>query len=142
MKTQVSTIMGLSFLVLVGCQAVPKPYNGVTGYSIESQTDQSAVISYTLSTRANQAMDERKLQRVCQEVLGKQKNYQITRLSQQEIANPAFNQRPPQGMQVGDSRVSIGFSHTPELHTSETYATRQALEARPSTLTVIRYSCQ
>ncbi|EXV40830.1 hypothetical protein ABTE62_18850, partial [Acinetobacter baumannii] len=37
--------------------------------------------------------------------------------------------------------ASFGLSNTPSLNNGEDYATRQALEARPSTLKVVRYTC-
>ena len=45
------------------------------------------------------------------------------------------------GRQIGQSRTSVGLSNTQGLYSDQDYATRQALEARPSTLRVVRYTC-
>lgn len=57
-----------------------------------------------------------------------------------EIANP--KQDTDQfGHQIGNTRAQFAFSNTQDLHSQQNYATLQALEARPSTLQVIRYTC-
>ena len=68
-----------SMFVLTACQTTPRQYNGSTGYQIENKTETSATLAYTLASRNNQQIDERKLQRACQNVLGAQKvlNYQF-----------------------------------------------------------------
>ncbi|MBH8464257.1 hypothetical protein I8Q97_28690, partial [Klebsiella pneumoniae] len=53
--------------------------------------------------------------------------------------NPAKDEH--YGIQLGETRASFGLSNTPSLNNGEDYATRQALEARPSTLKVVRYTC-
>ncbi|CAB1214354.1 hypothetical protein [Acinetobacter bouvetii] len=135
-------LLGLGFIALglVACQSTPRQYNGNVGYQVESQSNGSATLAYTLAGRQNQQMDESKLQRACQKVLGGNKQYKIAILSISEIANPAI-QTPEYGRQLGHSRTSIGLSNTPDLYNSEDYATRQALEARPATLRVVRYTC-
>ena len=128
-----------SVFVLTACQTTPRQYNGSTGYQIESQTDSTATLAYTLAARGNQQLDERKLQRACQSVLNAQKVYKLNILSVNEIPNPAQDEH--YGIQLGQSRTSFGLSNTPSLNNGEDYATRQALEARPSTLKVVRYTC-
>lgn len=127
-------------LALAACQSVPQNYNGSTGYEIESQTDHTATLTYTLAGRQNQQLDANKLQAACQKVLGHHQQYQIKVLSIQEIANPQ-NQEDSYARQIGNTRTTFGLSNTKDLHSDQDYATRQALEARPSTLHVVRYSC-
>lgn len=135
-------LLGLGFMALglAACQSTPLQYNGNVGYQIESQSPNSATLAYTLASRQNQQVDERKLQRACQKVLGLNKQYKIDILSISDIANPAI-QTPQYGRQLGHSRTSVSLSNTPDLYNSEDMATRQALEARPSTLSVVRYTC-
>lgn len=135
-------LLGLGFMALglAACQSTPLQYNGNVGYQIESQSPKSATLAYTLASRQNQQVDERKLQRACQKVLGLNKQYKIDILSISDIANPAI-QTPQYGRQLGHSRTSVSLSNTPDLYNSEDMATRQALEARPSTLSVVRYTC-
>jgi len=119
--------------IITACQTSPRQYNGITGYQIENKSAQSATIAYTL--------DENKLQMACQQVLGTGKTYKISVLSANEIPNPAATQQDNYGIQLGQSRASFSLSDTPSLNNSEDYATRQALEAKPATLRVIRYTC-
>ena len=132
--------LGLLALGLSACQSTPRQYNGNVGYQIESQSSDRATLAYTLAIRQNQKVDEQKLQRACQKVLGLNKQYKIDILSISDIANPAI-QTPQYGRQLGHSRTSVSLSNTPDLYNSEDMATRQALEARPSTLSVVRYTC-
>lgn len=132
-------ILGSAF-GLSACQSTPRQYNGNVGYQIETQSSNSATLAYTLAGRQNQSMDENKLQRACQKVLGTHQQYKLSILSINEIANTAV-QSEQFGRQIGQSRTNIGLSNTPDLHNSENYATRQSLEARPSTLRVVRYTC-
>ena len=60
-------------------------------------------------------------------------------LSVNEIMNPT--QQEQYGVKLGNSRTTFGLTNSPDLNNSEGYATRQALEARPSTLKVVRYHC-
>lgn len=135
-------VVGLALLsvALTACQT-PTSYNGVTGYQVESKSEQSAIIQYTMAQRANQTISESRLQQVCQQVLGKQQKYHIQILNQQEISAPK-TQNDDFGVRIGESRMKVGFSHSPDLHNSEGYAGRQVLETRPNTLTVVRYQCQ
>lgn len=137
-----TTLASLGFIVLAlsACQTTPRQYNGMTGYQIENQSATSATLAYTLAGRANRDIDSDKLQRACQKVLGPNKTYKLTLLSASEIANPA-QASENYGVQLGHSRTSFGLSNTPNLNNSEDYATRQALETRPSTLHVVRYTC-
>lgn len=139
-KTLLFLIAG-SVIGLSACQSTPRQYNGNTGYQIENKTAHSATLAYTLAGRSNQQLDERKLQRACQQVLGTTQTYKLTILSVNEIANPAAVQNARDGLQVGNSRMSVGLTDTPSLNNSEGYATRQALDAKPSTLKVVRYTC-
>ena len=132
--------LGLIVLALSACQTTPRQYNGVTGYQIENQTADSATLAYTLSGRADRDLDVDKLQRACQKVLGANKNYKISVLSTNEIINPQIA-KGQAGVQLGHSRTSFGLSNTPSLNNSEDYTTRQALDTRPSTLHVVRYTC-
>ena len=136
-------ILGLSCIVLAlaGCQTTPRQYNGITGYQIESQDNNSAILAYTLAGRADRELDKEKLQRACQKVLNNNKTYQLKVLSINEIANPAAMPQDKYAVQLGKSRTSIGLSNTPSLTNGEDYATRQALETRPSILSVVRYRC-
>lgn len=137
------TFLGLGCLMLglTACQTTPRQYNGVTGYQIENQSSNNATLAYTLSGRADRDLDEDKLQRACKKVLGENKSYKIAVLSVNEIINPQTVSNDQQSVQLGHSRTSFGLSNTPNLNNSEDYATRQALETRPSTLHVVRYTC-
>lgn len=72
-------------------------------------------------------------------MLGAAKNYQVSVLNVNEIVNPSKQEQ--YGVQLGNSRAKFGLSNSPDLNNSEGYATRQALETRPSTLKVVRYTC-
>ena len=131
-------------MTLTACQNSSKPFNGSTGYQVESQTANSATIAYTLSGRQDRndrKKDEQKLQSACQKVLGSHQNYRISLLSSNEIANPNAIPTEHYGRQIGNSRTSIGLSNTPDLYNNENLATREALDTRPATLRVIRYTC-
>ena len=134
-------LLGLGFIALAlsACQSTPRQFNGTVGYQVETQTADSATLSYTLAGRQNQQLDETKLQRACQKVLGTSKTYKLHLLSINEIANPQKDVEF--GRQIGNSRTSVGLSNTPGLYSDQDYATMQALDARPSTLRVVRYSC-
>lgn len=137
------SLFGLACLsfALTACQSAPQQYNGATGYVVESQNANSAILAYTLAGRADRKLDENKLQRACQKVLAANKTYKLQVLSINEIPNPAANAKNIQGVQLGHSRTSFSLSETPSLNNGENYATRQALDTRPSTLRVVRYSC-
>ncbi|MCE1272416.1 MAG: hypothetical protein LWW88_12855 [Acinetobacter sp.] len=132
-------IIVTSALVITACQSTPHKFNGVTGYQIENKTTTSATIAYTLAARTNQDLDQKKLQHACNQVLGVGKTYKISILSVNEIMNPT--QQEQYGVKLGNSRAIFGLSNSPDFNNSEGYATRQALEARPTTLKVIRYTC-
>jgi len=133
--------LGLVVLALSACQTTPRQYNGVTGYQIENQSNNSATLAYTLSGRADRDLDNDKLQRACKKVLGENKTYKISVLSVNEIINPQIASTEQNGVQLGHSRTSFGLSNTQSVNSSENYATRQALDTRPSTLHVVRYTC-
>ena len=126
-------------LLVAACQSTPHQYNGVTGYEIENKTATSATLAYTLAARGNSEVDEKKLQHACKQVLGMEKTYKISTLSVNEIMNPTKQEQ--YGVQLGNSRATFGLSNSPDLNNTEGYATRQALETRPTTLKVVRYTC-
>ena len=126
-------------LLVAACQSTPHQYNGVTGYKIENKTTTSATLAYTLAARGNRDVDEKKLQYACKQVLGMEKTYKISILSSNEIMNPTKQEQ--YGVQLGNSRATFGLSTSPDLNNTEGYATRQALETRPTTLQVVRYTC-
>ncbi|KAF7277638.1 hypothetical protein GWI33_002946 [Rhynchophorus ferrugineus] len=129
-----------SITVFTACQSTPNQYNGTSGYQIESQTSGVTTLSYTLSGQTSLEKNQAKLQRACQQVLGKNNTYKINILSQTEIANPAKEQIQ-QSVQIGQSRTSFGLSNMPSTNNDENYAALQGLETSPKTLTVIRYTC-
>ena len=137
-KTNLLIIVSATLLV-AACQSTPHQYNGVTGYEIENKTATSATLAYTLAARGNSEVDEKKLQHACKQVLGMGKNYKISILSSNEIMNPTKQEQ--YGVQIGNSRATFGLSNSPDLNNTEGYATRQALETRPTTLKVVRYTC-
>ena len=137
-KTNLLIIVSGTLLV-AACQSTPHQYNGVTGYKIENKTTTSATLAYTLAARGNSDVDEKKLQHACKEVLGMEKTYKISILSVNEIMNPTKQEQ--YGVQLGNSRATFGLSNSPDLNNTEGYATRQALETRPTTLKVVRYTC-
>ena len=137
-KTNLLIIVSGTLLV-AACQSTPHQYNGVTGYKIENKTTTSATLTYTLAARGNSDVDEKKLQHACKEVLGMEKTYKISILSVNEIMNPTKQEQ--YGVQLGNSRATFGLSNSPDLNNTEGYATRQALETRPTTLQVVRYTC-
>ena len=137
-KTNLLIIVSGTLLV-AACQSTPHQYNGVTGYKIENKTKTSATLTYTLAARGNSDVDEKKLQHACKEVLGMEKTYKISILSVNEIMNPTKQEQ--YGVQLGNSRATFGLSNSPDLNNTEGYATRQALETRPTTLKVVRYTC-
>ncbi len=137
-KTNLLIIVSGTLLV-AACQSTPHQYNGVTGYEIENKTATSATLAYTLAARGNSEVDEKKLQHACKQVLGMEKTYKISILSVNEIMNPTKQEQ--YGVQLGNSRATFGLSTSPDLNNSEGYATRQALETRPTTLQVVRYTC-
>ena len=137
-KTNLLIIVSGTLLV-AACQSTPHQYNGVTGYKIENKTATSATLAYTLAARGNSDVDEKKLQHACKQVLGMEKTYKISILSVNEIMNPTKQEQ--YGVQLGNSRATFGLSNSPDLNNTEGYATRQALETRPTTLKVVRYTC-
>ena len=137
-KTNLLIIVSGTLLV-AACQSTPHQYNGVTGYKIENKTTTSATMTYTLAARGNSEVDEKKLQHACKQVLGMEKTYKISILSVNEIMNPTKQEQ--YGVQLGNSRATFGLSNSPDLNNTEGYATRQALETRPTTLKVVRYTC-
>jgi len=135
------TVLGLGLIALglTACQSTARQYNGTVGYQVEHQTKNTATISYTLAGRKNQDFNESKLQHACAKVLRDKKTYTLKILSINEIINPEKDVEF--GRQIGNSRTSIGLTNTPSLYNGESIATKQALETRPATLHVVRYTC-
>lgn len=134
-------LLGLSAfaLGLSACQNLPQTYNGNSGYQVESKTENSAIISYTLAIHANQAANLNKLQNTCKKVLGANQNYKIDVLSSNEIANPA-NMPMSNGVQIGKTHTTFGLSNASNSNDDD-YAMRSAMQTRPNTLTVVRFRC-
>jgi len=132
--------LGLTLMTLSACQSAPRAYNGQSGYQVEKQDANSATLAYTLAGRQNQQLDENKLQRACQKVIGQNRVFKLQILSINEIANPVA-ETTQYGRQIGNSRANFGLSNTPDLRNSDNLGAMNALEARPSTLHVVRYSC-
>jgi hypothetical protein len=82
-KTNLFLIIS-SAVLITACQSTPHQFNGVTGYQIENKTTTSATIAYTLATRNNQDLDEKKLQHACNQVLGIGKTYKISLCTRQK----------------------------------------------------------
>lgn len=138
MKKAISVLgTTVAILTLAACQNMPQPYNGTSGYEVESKTEQSAILSYTLATHENQQINQQKLQHACQKVLGKNKTYQVNILSKNEIANPAKN--PNYGVNIGHSQTTFGL--VGKNSQTDNPAARNALETHPNTLQVVRYEC-
>lgn len=127
-------------MLLAGCSSMPSAYNGVTGYQILEKNTDSARLSYTLAARSNQALDQRKLQGACQKVLGAGKSYQIEILNVQENANPRADETK-YGVNLPKTKATFALSNTQALYSNDDLATRQALEAQPSTLSTVVYRC-
>lgn len=138
-----AALLGFSLmtLALTACQTTPLQYNGMTGYQIENQSTNSTTLAYTLAGRKDQQLDQNKLMRACQKVLGTNQNYQLNILSVNEIINPSLGQHDQKNIRLGNTRASFGFSNTQTNTSSDDYATRQALETKPTTLSVVRYTC-
>lgn len=138
MKNYILFLAMASALTLTACQSTPQKFNGQTGYEVLERSENTATLNYTLSGRTSQ--DESRLQAACRNVLGHSKTYNIRILSSQEIVNPTAEQ-VHYGRQLGSSRTQISLSNTPDLYNSENPGVREALEARPTTVRVIRFSC-
>nr|WP_257230958.1 hypothetical protein [Acinetobacter sp. YH12027] len=132
--------LGIVAMSMAACQSTPRAFNGQTGFQIESKSANSATLAYTLAGRQNQQLDANKLQRACQKALNTQKTYKLQILSVNEIANPAL-ENTQYGRQIGNTRANFGLSNTPDLRNSENLGARDALDARPATLRVVRYTC-
>lgn len=134
-------LLSLSAFVLglTACQNMPQQYNGNSGYQVESKTENSAIISYTLAIHANQAANQNKLENTCKKVLGAQQNYKITVLSTNEIINPA-SLPVSNGVKLGKTNTTFGLGNASNSNDDD-YAMRNAMQTRPNTLTVVRFSC-
>lgn len=133
--------MGVTAFVLAACQSTSKPFNGTTGFQVESQTENTATIRYTTAGKQNSVKDEHKFQAACQQTLGQNKNYSIQILSSQEIAHPNTISSDQYGRQIGNTNTKFGLSNTPDLYNSDNLGARDALNVSPSTLRVVRYIC-
>ncbi|ESK40365.1 hypothetical protein P256_00813 [Acinetobacter nectaris CIP 110549] len=124
-------------LTMTACQNIPQRYNGNAGYKVESKTNNSAIISYTLAVQPNHALNQTKLENACKKVLTESLNYSVKVLSTDEIINPA-NTPQSAGINIGHSQTTFGLANT---NTGDNSASRTALGIHPNTLTVIRYEC-
>lgn len=124
-------------LTLTACQTTSQPFNGQSGYKIIEQGNGSATLTYALS--GNMRNDDAKLQSACQQVLGSHKTYTVNVTDTSEIINQ--NNSPEFGRQIGNSNTKFGLSNTPDLHNSDLSGTTAALDVRPTTLRLIRFTC-
>lgn len=136
-KLSTFLMIGLAATWLSGCQSTAKEFNGQSGFQIIDQTQTTATLSYALS--GNTRNDLAKLQSACQQVLGSQKQYKVNVTNTSEIANVA--DAPEFGRQIGQTNTKFGLSNTPDLYNTSSSATNAALEARPSTLRLFRFTC-
>lgn len=134
------SLLGLSTIMLgmTACQNMPQRYNGNSGYQIESQSSQSAVISYTMAVPQNQQPNLKKLENACSKVLSTGHQYNVTILSTNEIANPA-NMPTQYGVNIGKSQTSFGL--VGKTNSIDNPTARTALNTHPEMLQVIRYQC-
>lgn len=138
MKKLIFTTSSIALLSLTACQNVPQKYNGNAGYRLESKTNNSAIISYTLAVQPNHAFNQTKLENACKKTLGQNQSYNVKILSTDEIINPA-NTNPSNGINIGHSKTTFGLANT---NTGDNnMASRTALGTHPNTLTVVRYQC-
>lgn len=139
-KITVVSLLASAF-ILTACQTT-KQFDGHSGYSIESQSNGTATLSYTLASQQNMNMQQQKLQHACQKVLGQNKNYRIQILSENEVLASDSGANSTSGIALGNSHTSFGLSNTSTLNNSnDDYAVRQGLNARPNVLKTIRYTC-
>ncbi len=129
---------GLSSLALTACQSTPQPYNGQSGYEILERGANSATLRYTLSGRTSQ--DQSKLKAACRQALGGTKDWNINVMSSNEISNTPLLEEQ-YGRQLGNSRTQISLSNTQDLYNTENPGVRDVLNARPTTLRVIQFTC-
>ncbi len=137
-KTTIFLGLGLSSLLISACQTAPQQFNGQTGYEVLERSENAATLSYTLAGRPSQ--DGNRLQAACRQVLGNSKTYNIQILSINEIPNPTAEQEQ-YGRQLGNSRTQISLSNTPDLYNSDNPGAREALDARPTLMSVSRFTC-
>jgi hypothetical protein len=132
-------ILGLtaSTFLLTACQTTSHEFNGQSGYRVIEQSNGSAVMSYALSGSTRN--DAAKLQNACKQVLGTNKTYQVNVTNTGEIINQI--ESPEFGRQIGNTNTKFGLSNTPDLYNTDVSGTNAALEARPSTLRLIRFTC-
>ena len=130
------TFIGCS-LGLTACQTTSHEFNGQSGYKVIEQSNGSAVMTYALSGSTRN--DAAKLQNACKQVLGSNKTYQVNVTNTGEIVNAVVN--PEFGRQIGNSNTKFGLSNTPDLYNTDVSGTNAALEARPTTLRLIRFTC-
>jgi hypothetical protein len=127
---------GLVGFTLLGCQTASQ-FNGQSGYQVIEQSKDRAILTYALS--GNTRNDDGKLQSACKQVLGSDRSYNVSVLNTGEIINTS--NQPEFGRQIGNSNTKFGLSNTPDLYNSNVNGTNPALEAKPATLRVIRFSC-
>lgn len=129
----------VSTILITACQTTAHVHNGLSGYEIESKSNETAVLSYTLAETNNTRKEQLKLQHACQQVLDRTKKYQIKILSENTMVTPEV--KAQQNIQIGQSKASFGLSNTQSSTSDQTIATNLALDTRPSTLKVVRYLC-
>lgn len=122
---------------LTACQTTSHEFNGQSGYKIIEKGQNYANLSYALS--GNTRHDAAKLQSACKQVLGQHKTYSVKVTNTSEIINSA--ETTEYGRQIGNSNTKFGLSNTPDHYNSDLSGTKAALEARPSTLRLINFSC-
>lgn len=126
--------------IISACQTTSQTYNGHTGYQIEQNSAQSAVISYTLAIKENTNKTTAKLQSACKKVIGRQQNYKIDILSNSEMINPA-NNPSSYGIGIGQSKTSFELAQINNDGTDQSSAARTAINTHPQVLNIIRYRC-
>lgn len=124
-------------LTITACQTTSHEFNGQSGYKVIEQGNGSAVMTYALS--GNTHNDATKLQNACKQILGSNKTYQVNVTNTSEIINQ--NNSPEFGRQIGNSNTKFELSNTPDLYNSDLSGTTAALDVRPSTLRLIRFTC-
>src|SRR5690606_19838229 len=137
-RTTAILALAASTLVMSACQTTPHEFNGQNGYKVLERSENTATLSFILSGRPSQ--DDNRLQPACHHVQGYSKKYISQVLSTNEVVIPETKQADF-GRQIATSHPPTSSSKTPGLYNSEDYGTRQGLEAHPTTVRVIRFSC-
>lgn len=123
--------------ILAGCQTTAQSFNGKSGYQIIEQGNGHATLSYVLS--GNSRNDQSKFQSACQQVLGNHQQYNVQVVSTSEIINPTHTAEF--GRQIGKTNTKFGLSNTPNLYNNDIPGASAGLDAKPTTLRLIRFTC-